>query len=1029
MAGHRGGQTEIESPSLSVRLLGPVAAVIDGREISITARRQRSVLACLAVHAGEPLSADRLLDEVWGDDLPDTRARAVAFQISKLRSVLEPARAGEDQVITTSPGGYALNIERDKVDVHQFDRFVDEARAALASDPDRCSDLIVQALQLWRGRPLADLGDEPFAERERHRLEQRHLLARRTHIEAALALGRHVEVIGDLETMVAEHPLEEAPVHMSMIALQRSGRTAEALRVYAEFRMRLGHELGIDPSLALQALESQLLAGGPDATGAPRPAERRARRIPVWPTPLVGRATELAGIVEALSSARLVTLCGFGGLGKTRLALEIANTEAVRFADGAWFVDLTSIDDGRLCVDTFLTSGGVMVDGREPLDRLVTHLADQELLVVVDNCEHVIDDVAELVTQIVRGAPGVRVLATSRIGLGVVGEAIWTIRPLEPASTVQMFVEQARLARPGFVVDESNRHEVERLGAFLDGIPLAIELAAARLSVMTVAQICEHLDDRFGLLARTGRNLDAKQRSLAAVMEWSYRLLDDAQQALLRRMSVCTGGFTLDAAMAIGVPDDDDSTVNDVLDGLGRLVEASLIDFDGRNEVPRYRMLDTVRHYAARQLETDRPGHAECSLAHANHYRRVATAVRERESQDHDGFLRLGDEEFGNLEAAIGWAYGNGHPRLGLAITRQLWFYYVSGRRYDTVMRNLRTGLELIDDVTPDVLEAAALALIAVNNSDDHDWDFNERIRAMIEEQLDIIVDPELLSTLLRGLAAYVGHTDVGRADSYLRAAADLHPVPAISTFWALHNRVGATWWSGRLDDPEATLLQIEAIVRSAPALALAAVHLPAIVAVRGGRWDDALRITEPSDHVSAYVKSHLRFAHIEALTALGRLDEAAALLREVERVPSRDDVHFAPYLRSSLELARGDPAAAVAALDERLADLRRDPRRLAIAAHLTSLLAVAAHELGQDETAAVLFGHSAGEQRRLDITLRASDRPRAERAIAECRTVLTDERFDQLAAVGAASEFTDLPAVDLASAVASPQNPEARSG
>ncbi len=1020
--------TGVGDLSMSVRLFGQITVVVGGREVSISARRQRAVLACLALHPGEAVSADRLLDEVWGDDLPDTRSRAVAFQISKLRDILEPERVGEGLVITTSTAGYVLHVERDSVDVHRFDRLLDDARAALASDPPRCQVLIDEASALWRGRPFADLGDEPFVAAELRRLDQRYMVAQRTRIEVALALGRHVDVVGDLESMVAEHSTEESVVQMLMVALQRSGRTADALRVFGEFRMRLSHELGIDPSRDLQAFEAQLLAGGPDIVHGARPGHRRPHGVPAAATSLVGRTIELAGIADLLSAARLVTLCGFGGLGKTRLAQEIGRSEADRFADGVWFVDLTSIDDAGLLVNTFLAAGGVVADGRDPVDRLVGHLVDREVLVVIDNCEHLIDDVAGLVASVVRSAPGVRILATSRLGLGVAGEAIWTVHPLEPASAVQLFVDRARLVRPGLVVDETNRADLERLGAHLDGIPLAIEMAAARLSVMTIAQICGHLDDRFALLTRTGRNLDDKQRSLAEVMDWSYRLLGDAAQTLLRRLAVCAGGFTLEAAMAIGVPTGDNATAAAVLDHLGQLVEASLVVFDDRDDAPRYRMLDTVRQYASDRLERDPHEDTEAALAHADHYTLVASEVSDMQDEDYDGLIRLGDREIGNLHAALGWAYGNGHPRLGLTISRQLWSYYVVKRMFEPAMRNLRTGLAMIDDPTPEVLEAAALALIAVNNSDDHDRAFSERAEAMIERGMDEIADPALRSTLLRGLASWVGHADARRADAYLREAAELQPVPARSTFAALQNRIGASWWSGRLDDGDAVLQHVEKFIAAFPAHAPSAVYLRATVAARDGRWNDVVRIAETSEQRPEYEEFRVRIALVEALVALGRHDDAEMLLRQIEAVVSTEHVHYVPYLWAALELAQGSPVAAVAALEQRVEDIRRDSRRLLIAVQLTSLLAVAAHDLGQDETAAVLFGYSVAEQRRLDVVLRASDRPRAERAIGECRTTLGEERFDELATRGARAEFADLPAVDTGSTAASPKNAEARS-
>jgi DNA-binding SARP family transcriptional activator len=293
---------------------------------------------------------------VWGDDLPDTRARAVAFQISKLIDILEPERVGEGSVINTSTAGYVLHVERDSVDVHRFDRLLDDARVALASDPPRCQVLIDEASALWRGRPFADLGDEPFVAAEVRRLDQRYLVAQRTRIEVALALGRHVDVVGDLKAMVSEHSTEESVVQMLMVALQRSGRTADALRVFGEFRMRLSHELGIDPSRDLQAFEAKLLAGGPETVYGSQLEHRRPQSVPAAATSLVGRNSELVEIVEVLSSARPVTLCGFGGLGKARLAQEITRSEADRFADGVWFVDLTSIDDAGLLVNTFLAS-------------------------------------------------------------------------------------------------------------------------------------------------------------------------------------------------------------------------------------------------------------------------------------------------------------------------------------------------------------------------------------------------------------------------------------------------------------------------------------------------------------------------------------------------------------------------------------------------------------------------------------------------------------------------------------------------
>ena len=542
-----------------VGLLGPVRIEVDGVERSITARRQRAVLACLALHAGEAVSADRLLDDVWGDDTPDSGVRAVAYQVSKLRSLLEPDRTDEGSLITTTSAGYVLDLESAHVDVNEFDRLVDLARDALPRDPAASQALLEQALRLWRGRPFADLGDEAFVEVESRRLEGRHLLARRTLAESRIAQGRHADVIGDLEAMAAEQPFEEAVVELLMTALHQSGRTVDALRAYGELRHRLGSELGIEPSGQLRQLEQQLLNGesGPPSTPTPDSSDAACGRVGNLPTPLssfVGRTDEIREICELLSTTRLVSLLSFGGVGKTRLAIEVAANLTDRFDDGVWFVDLVPLNDGILLANAFIAGVGLPATvNRDPDEYLLSRLSTQNALIVVDNCEHLVDDVGDLVGRLVRAAPNVRVLATSRVRLGVPDEAIWHVQPLAVAtSAFELFAQRARLVRPGFVVDDSNRAVIEQICERLDGIPLAIELASARLKAMTVTQIAEHLDNRFRLLTRADRSADARQRSMVATMSWSYDLLDEADRELLRRLSVFTDGFTLEAATVIG---------------------------------------------------------------------------------------------------------------------------------------------------------------------------------------------------------------------------------------------------------------------------------------------------------------------------------------------------------------------------------------------------------------------------------------------------------------------------------------------
>jgi hypothetical protein len=330
---------------------------------------------------------------------------------------------------------------------------------------------------------LADLAEEPFVDDQVRRFGHQLLLARRTLIEASIAVGRDANIIGELESLIEAHPLDESLVGLSMTALHRSGRTADALRAYADLRVRLSSELGIEPSTDLKRLEQELLDSDVTLTSS----ARGHRTIPRTPTSFRGRTTEIAGIESLLSDARIVTICGFGGLGKTRLAQEIAARQVDEFADGVWFVDLTDVDDPDLLAERFAVAGGIpgAVSG-EPVARLLRTLGSQHVLVVVDNCEHLIDDVGPLLTRIAAHASDVHVLTTSRVALEVPGEAVWALQPLESESSVQVFADRARLANPAF---EADTGVVEQLCSQLDGIPLAIEMAAARTSMMSIDQM------------------------------------------------------------------------------------------------------------------------------------------------------------------------------------------------------------------------------------------------------------------------------------------------------------------------------------------------------------------------------------------------------------------------------------------------------------------------------------------------------------------------------------------------------------
>lgn len=1010
-AGDRAGD-----PCADVRVdvLGPVAVTVDGVVRPLPAPRQRALLACLAVHAGEALSADRLLGEVWGEQLPDTGRGAVQYQIARLRSLLEPNRIGQGTLIVSSPGGYRLAIAPERVDALRFEQLVARGRELLASDPVACEELMVQALQLWKGRPFADLDGEPFVERSTRRLEQRHLLAQRTVAQAQIETGRAVEAVDDLERLADEHPLDESLVGLLMQALQRSGRAADALAVYGELRRRLSGELGIEPSGELQRLELELLDGRgslPPRSAAGRPP------VPSAVSSFVGREEELAGIDRWLSATRLVTICGFGGLGKTRLARELAQRIGDRFADGVWYVDLAAVLDPAELPVAILTAGGSKVppDG-DPVRFLESTLAGSHALLVLDNCEHLVGGLTALIDRVLPSAPRLRVLATSRVRLGLDHESVWALRPLDAPSALGLFLERARLARPGFLVDGSERL-VERLVARFDGIPLAIEIAAARLAMMGIVELDEHLDDR--LLTRSERDTDRRQHSVVEVVEWSYQLLGDADRVFLQRMSMCAGGFDLDAAIVIGGLDPN----TDGLDRLGRLVEASLLVFDCDEDVARYRMLEPIRGYVAGKL--DERERYRTGLIHARHYEAIANRVFDLAGTHRSTETRIGRLELGNLRAAIAWAYRNGLPELGLSIAGRARLCFFERLLDRELLDWLEVGLELVDTTAADVdvvLQAVAAAVVAASSVSEEEA--RDRYARWASRGFDGVVDPTLRADLLSARANPLVETDPRAAEAYTDAAIDLRSPASWRASAYLTNRVDESWFSGALDDGEVLLQRLAEIRAAVPEQLPEWSKIEAGVAAGEGRWDDVVRIARSARDLDLRIAAAVDVLHAEALAALGRLDEATTVLARVDP-NSQEFRQSASLVGALIELRRGEPEAAVEQLGRVAHGRAAHGDSYATGVQIASLLAIAAHALGQHDAAATLFGHSAAGQDRLDIRLRPSYRTLAGEAIESCRAELGPQRFDELADRGARTAWRDLPAVE----IGRPHGPARRCG
>ncbi|MCW7943847.1 transcriptional regulator [Streptomyces hygroscopicus] len=605
-------------------ILGPLdVRTGDGTPLDPGGPRPRALLTLLLLDAGRTVSTDRLMDGLYGEEQPSGAANALQSQISRLRK-----RLGPHPEIEATATGYRLSVPPDAVDAHRFERLARDGSTALARGDHRSATAVLrEALALWRGPALADL---PGAHALRTRLDELRLEAVQDRVEADLALGGGSGLVPELRGLLATHPLSERLYGLLMRALHTDGRPAEALTVFEEARRVLADELGADPSPELSALHQELLRGTAPAQGS---------RPPAHLTRFVGRAPELARIHDLLASpdTRLVTLTGPGGAGKTRLA-----TEAARSYADVRFVELAPLTDGSAIPYAVLTALGVRDGLRGPsadaAERLLAALEDRELLLVFDNCEHVVEDAARVAVLVLSTCPGVRILATGREALGITGEVLCPVPPLPQEHAVRLFLDRARAVRPGF----EGHARVADVCAALDGLPLAIELAAARLRTMTPDELADRLDDRFRLLSRGDRTKAPRHRTLRAVVEWSWDLLDDEERELARRLSVFSGGATQDAVEAVcGVPYPEDL--------LASLAEKSFLDVaDGR-----YRMLETIRAFAAGHLA--QAGERERLWdAHATYFLRLAERA--------EPYVRSGEQlpwldrlaaEHGNLDAAL----------------------------------------------------------------------------------------------------------------------------------------------------------------------------------------------------------------------------------------------------------------------------------------------------------------------------------------------------------------------------------------
>ncbi|WP_203590936.1 BTAD domain-containing putative transcriptional regulator [Streptomyces sp. SID13031] len=669
----------------------------DGVFADVPGARLRGLLIALALNPGHLVPKATLVDWIWGEHPPAEATNALQRLVSRLRKAL-PAGVVEGQ-----PGGYRLTVAPDDVDAVQFERLVGQARN---EEGLRQVRLLREALTLWRGAACADVGLEDSAAFDAAvtRLEGLRLTAMEDRFEAEVSLGQGAELVPELTDAVTAHPVRERLVAALMRALATAGRDSEALLVYERTREALADALGVDPSPELSGLHVALLRGE-----LGRREETQKTNVRAELTSFVGREADVAAVRALISEHRLTTLIGSGGSGKTRLATETVRTMSGDLPDGIWLVEFAPVGTDGDVAQTALAGLGLRdallgaSPSSDPVDGLIAALRDREMLLILDNCEHLIESVAALAERVLGECRRLRILATSREPLGITGEALWQVEPLalptgaglaEVASSpaLRLLQDRAGAVRKDIGIDERTKALMVRICRALDGMPLAIELAAARLRTMTIEQLANRLDDRFRLLTSGSRTALPRHKTLRAVVDWSWELLTDAERTVLRRLSVFSGGAGLEAAehVCVGPSNEQDRPVerDEVLELLTSLAEKSLLVTAG-DGAPRYRMLTTIKEYAADRLaeagESDRT-----RQAHLSYFTELAeTAEPHLRRADQLEWLATLEADHDNLSAALRGAIAAGDAQAAMRLASAAgWYWWLGGRRTE--------GLELL---------------------------------------------------------------------------------------------------------------------------------------------------------------------------------------------------------------------------------------------------------------------------------------------------------------------------------------------
>ena len=923
--------------------------------------RLRALLIRLALDAGRSVSVGALVDALWNEEPPDGAANALQSLVSRLRRAL-----GNPELVTATPGGYSLAVPASAVDTNRFEALAQEGRGALRSgDAEGARRTLQEALSLWRGPALADVADSPYAVSAAVRLDDLRLAVACDRIEAGLRLGRHGEAVPELEALAVEHPLREDIAALLVKALYAAGRQADALAAYDRVRGNLADQLGIDPSKALADVHLAVLRNDPALApvAAQVSSADGAEKRPAGPvrhsnlrsslTSFVGRGEEVTRIGKLLDASRLVTLVGPGGAGKTRLASEAAarmleqSADGDLTSDGAWLVELAPVTDSAEVAQAVLTALGPREtrvisreqqapQARDTLTRLTDLLADKKLVVILDNCEHLLDAAAGIAEYLLSRCPGLRMIATSREPLGILGENIYPVPPLgQPEDgcpvvealgfpAVRLFVDRAAAVCPDFALAEANVADVALICRRLDGLPLAIELAAARLRTLPVHIVASRLDDRFRLLTGGSRTAMPRHRTLHAVVAWSWELLDGAERDLVERLSVFPGGICAESAASVHP-----GTSNEIYDLLSALVDKSLLQpvDAGPGGEPRYRMLETIREYGVERL-AEAGTVAEVRRAHARYFRDLVEEAEPhlRRREQLIWLARLGVER-DNILAGLRFAADDGDADTAVRIAAALTSYWVLGGQHAEGMDWLGTAIA-VEGQSPSQAYAVCRIYYAVTSIfQRQQWadmsEIRDELNAALagpgaENQHPLIALAQVLVPMMEN--------DLAEVDATMRrivVGADPWVVAALHLLRSMSAENDGDLVIQRADLVEAHARFEELGERWGLAATLNGL---ASIAIGEGDAAAALRLHDEALSLMREINAtddaaQTQMVRATLLARLGRTQEARALLEEIleagRRSGSGSTVFMSLYSLAELARASGDVEAALAYLRE----------------------------------------------------------------------------------------------------------------